>query len=484
MLALPGKPLLVEASITIAGQPFRMAREQRIQQLLTDLKRKPEAKAEAESTSDESESSENAEAEQSASDSSTDSKDNKASESEAPSDEAEDTEEESDEGDKPEVTPPSVPDYSLPSNVLERLRRQVKVTGEEISADELRWLLSNWVDGPNLLLLNDHFQRFRANQRPVFYILDRDRDGAVSANELAKAVASFEECDLNRNDIVDYAEIERSAEDPRRKVARHSGAGRLIFLLPYEQSASTTYARLAQACAANVGGDASTVPRFDADANGQFDPLELKALREATPDLAVTIAFVSDDPTKSKLTVEIPKAESDRQLPDVAVTGEVANEAVIVIIDGQLVELSAVQDGPSDQVSLGAVNDGYPLLAVIDPNDDGRFTIRERRTLTKQLATFDRNKDGTISSGEAQATIRVCFGLGATVHRELAELRRVDRKPQAPTEPCPGWFVRMDRNKDNDLSRQEFPGTDEQFAKLDADGDLLVSADEARNAQP
>ncbi|MEZ6088354.1 MAG: hypothetical protein R3C05_10080 [Pirellulaceae bacterium] len=37
----------------------------------------------------------------------------------------------------------------------------------------------------------------------------------------------------------------------------------------------------------------------------------------------------------------------------------------------------------------------------------------------------------------------------------------------------------MDRNQDSDLSRGEFPGTDEQFAALDADGDLLVSAAEA-----
>jgi hypothetical protein len=37
----------------------------------------------------------------------------------------------------------------------------------------------------------------------------------------------------------------------------------------------------------------------------------------------------------------------------------------------------------------------------------------------------------------------------------------------------------MDRNKDNDLTRGEFPGTDDQFAAIDADGDELISADEA-----
>ena len=34
---------------------------------------------------------------------------------------------------------------------------------------------------------------------------------------------------------------------------------------------------------------------------------------------------------------------------------------------------------PSDQISIGAVNDGYPMLPDLDPNDDGRLTVRELR---------------------------------------------------------------------------------------------------------
>ena len=120
-------------------------------------------------------------------------------------------------------------------------------------------------------------------------------------------------------------------------------------------------------------------------------------------------------------------------------------------------------------------------------NDAGRMQTvqtlaRELRSLVERLTKFDRDQDGELSLGETPATIRVCFGLGATVHQELAGLRRVERGPQTPVTPGPDWFVRMDRNKDNDLSRKEFPGTDEQFVTLDADGDQLVSADEALKA--
>jgi hypothetical protein len=37
----------------------------------------------------------------------------------------------------------------------------------------------------------------------------------------------------------------------------------------------------------------------------------------------------------------------------------------------------------------------------------------------------------------------------------------------------------MDRNADGDLSLREFPGTREQFARLDANGDGLIDAAEA-----
>jgi hypothetical protein len=80
---------------------------------------------------------------------------------------------------------------------------------------------------------------------------------------------------------------------------------------------------------------------------------------------------------------------------------------------------------------------------------------------------------------ETQAPIRVCFGLGPIIHRELAGIRSVHRTPAMPPTSGPEWFVRMDRNKDNDLTRGEFPGTDDQFAAMDADGDELISADEA-----
>jgi Ca2+-binding EF-hand superfamily protein len=68
--------------------------------------------------------------------------------------------------------------------------------------------------------------------------------------------------------------------------------------------------------------------------------------------------------------------------------------------------------------------------------------------------------------------------MGPFAHQALAGIRSVNSSAKSLVSG-PEWFVRMDRNKDGDLTRNEFPGTDEQFDRLNADGDEFVSAEEA-----
>jgi Ca2+-binding EF-hand superfamily protein len=400
LLALPSRPILIEAAITIDGRPFRMARESRIAEII---------KAATASAEDSGTSAEVAA---------------------EPADAAAPETENAEDAEKSELAQPSTRRYSLPSAPAEFVRRYLEATGREPSPAEVRWLLAERIDGPVLLILNDNFQRFRANQRPVFHVLDRDRDGAISPDELEQAVKSFQECDLNRDGIVDATEIAKAAADPRLKNFEPTAAGKLI-----DRAADAT----------------------------------------AAPDLTLAVSFNTADPAQSTIAVTAWGGE----LQVAAAAAEVNGETISIPRSDAILAFSAVQYGAGDQISLGAVNDGYPLLPVLDPNDDGRFTVRELRELVPRLRQFDRNQDGGLTADEIPPTIRICFGLGPFVHRELAGIRSVNRPSGAPAVQAPAWFARMDRNKDNDLTRAEFPGTDEQFQELDADQDGLISGQEA-----
>lgn len=493
LLALPSQPVLIDAIIMIDGEPFRMAREKRLMRILYQSQQEPLPIPDLETVTNVASDLFNkvrtvveaaAEAAPEESPAEPD-EDQKTPDSEPATDApAEDAAEgnnaeegDAEEGqDEPEpVNPPTVSPYSLPNTVPEQIRRYIAATEVTPTIEELRWLMTNWVEGPTVLLLNENFQRFRSNQRPVFNVLDQDRDGTVSEAELQMAVASFKEWDLNQNDIVDYGEIAEGADDPRLKKSRHAGPGKLVFRIPNTDSASTTYRRIATRYANDDQTATPLVPRFDTDSDGRFDESELEALRNAEADVRFTINFNSKDITSSRIELTAVSADFAKAADGATVKAD----GLSLPLGGTQVSFSAVQEDVSDQISVGAVNDGYPILPAIDPNDDGRFTIRELRSLVDRLKAFDRNGDGSLTSDEAQATIRVCFGLGPHVHKELAELRSVNPKPDTSVVVGPEWFERMDRNGDHDLSRSEFPGDDGQFAMVDANNDGLISSVEA-----
>ena len=311
ILALPAQPILIDATITIDGRPFLMARERRIQQILEDAAKpapevtQPPAETDAvvDAVGTESAPAATPDNEDTAGDSVSD---EDASEESSESDSASEddpatAQEEAAETTEPEEEPvasPTVPEYTLPATVAERVRRFVAATGEAATVDEVRWLLTNWVDGPVLLMLNDNFQRFRANQRPVFNVLDADRDGTISAGELANSVAAFEKCDFNRNDIVEYTELAKVANDPKLRKPQHSGPGKLIFRIPDESSAVAMYRRIAARYPTPNPGDQPLLPRFDVNANGKLDADELAVLKAAKPDLSFTIAFNTKTPAR------------------------------------------------------------------------------------------------------------------------------------------------------------------------------------------
>ncbi|MEO9593603.1 calmodulin [Rhodopirellula bahusiensis] len=453
-----GRPLRIDASIKIDGKPFDEVRSSYTTSTRTSALAPP-AKQDIEPVEEVTP---------------VDPPIADAPETEDPSDDDQEAEEENDDEDaeeKPPVTPATVAPYTMTTDTEESMRRFAEAIGDEPSDVDAKWLLDHWTLGPPLLVVHPYFQSFRSDQRPAFAVLDRNRDGTVSQEELAEAVESFRKCDANRDEVVDALEIAKAADSLRDPASVPASNGPLLWLtsdlIGINESDPLLY---------------ESVRSLDKDQDGTISDSEVKHWTDQPADIAWSIDFSTTSPDSAHVdVVGLAEDISAKIIPSEDSAGiDIELGSVTIRLCGvQHSSSPALAQSDSGQVSLGAIVDGYPLLPNLDPNDDGRFTIRELRELNQLLQVFDRDGDQTITRAESLPPIRVCIGLGPTAHLELADVRATTRPVPAPSVTAPEWFRRMDRNQDSDLSRSEFPGTDEQFRSLDADGDELIDANEA-----
>jgi Ca2+-binding EF-hand superfamily protein len=131
------------------------------------------------------------------------------------------------------------------------------------------------------------------------------------------------------------------------------------------------------------------------------------------------------------------------------------------------------------------------LFELADTDGDGRLSLRELRNMVKLLEKLDTNGDGVLTWDELPRHYRAEFGPGSGGGSDwdgrvlLASSFRVYQNGSMalPVRTAgPLWFRKMDRNQDGDVSRREFLGTDEEFRRIDTDGDGLISAEEATRA--
>lgn len=162
--------------------------------------------------------------------------------------------------------------------------------------------------------------------------------------------------------------------------------------------------------------------------------------------------------------------------------------------DGKLVmdELTEfIKDQTAVQQSrllLSVTHNSRSLFERLDANSDRRLSPREFREGYLRLRQADADRDGRISrtdlSGDYVLTLEVARAALFTENAMAMPSPRAAAAPPPAPRAGPGWFQRMDRNGDGDVSRREFLGGLELFKRLDPNRDGLISSREAKVLEP
>ncbi len=124
---------------------------------------------------------------------------------------------------------------------------------------------------------------------------------------------------------------------------------------------------------------------------------------------------------------------------------------------------------------------GPCLFDLLDTNRDKHLGARELRDAWKTLSRWDADKDGAISKQEVPRLFQVVLCCGRP-SRQLAFENEKGPDPAEKGRAGPLWFRKMDVNGDGDISRREWLGSEEDFARIDTDGDGLIDLKEAEKA--
>jgi Ca2+-binding EF-hand superfamily protein len=141
-------------------------------------------------------------------------------------------------------------------------------------------------------------------------------------------------------------------------------------------------------------------------------------------------------------------------------------------------ELAAAQN---TQVRASMTYDESGLFQHLEQSGDNRLSLREMRAAPERLRSFDKNQDGQITADEVPLSFALSFSLGFNFVQGGRPVVSPQNNSPKKTE-APNWFTKMDNNGDGDLTMKEFLGDKAQFEAIDTNKDGFIEPKEANAA--
>jgi Ca2+-binding EF-hand superfamily protein len=331
-----------------------------------------------------------------------------------------------------------------------------------------------------------------AAARQVLAHYDKNKNGKLSRDEIGLDEALFNQLDVNRDGQLDNKEFAAFF----RRDADLELVGRLGAADAKQQQIATFLKNV------GLGGQPVRAEIFNPDKRAM--PLAGKVKRQSPVALGLTLGdagidlSVSDQSfpqfgnLKQFYTQQFKQADTDKKgVIDMkkAQTAQFLDQIFPLADrdgDGKLTEkeLNAYLDmqvqGSGSQTQLTITDEGRNLFDVLDANGDGRLSIRELRSAWERMKPLAKSTAG-LTRDDVSRRLEVSIGPSQGRRFRVVQARNVMRQQvRGGNKSAPLWFTKMDRNNDGDISPREFIGRAEDFRKLDADGDGLISIEEAR----
>jgi Ca2+-binding EF-hand superfamily protein len=418
---------------------------------------------------------------------------------------------------------------------------------------EARHFMAQFSQGPTFLLggaptslrvVAGVVQPAPDNKPDLLKLLDTDSSKSLDVGELAATMTRLKSRDADDNDVLEAAEVSGTPAVGMVRVAAAPGStqpptGTLLLgptatedsILGVSRKYHDDRGRLVSDCFPLCP---ELFAFLDKNQSGQIDIDELMALNNSPPHIDLTVDLANRKPGAGlkivRLAPTIQKAADEKdndvlELPGVRISLAASGQRPRVASYDSLVKSLLMQfdkdgngyldktelpplpgqfemydengDGKaypeeiaagyvrqnapqSTQVVASVIHQGNSLFQTLDTNRDGRLGLREMRAAAARLAALDKNQDQVIAGDEIPESFTVSFGLGGTGVRVDQPVIVSSPGARPASGRGPQWFIGMDRNGDGDVTLKEFLGTEADFQRLDANGDGLLDAQEAK----
>jgi Ca2+-binding EF-hand superfamily protein len=337
----------------------------------------------------------------------------------------------------------------------------------------------------------------RANSR-VWQLVDADRSGGLSKDELAAAPARFWSFDADDDRVITMPELaslreQLEAQNPMMATTYTTPEVDLHAALylesdkeldRLESALGSLYSPRQTIGVTSLGNQTRLFDTLDVNSDGWLEKQELADFLTVEPHLKLAIDFTTPDtPQKPPATLAVRE-----HAPDVQLIAQ-AKDHVVLSIGGTRLILSARDVAPGatsgqsvdrSQIRVMAHDQYDALFGELDANADGRLGEREIASCSERLLAKDTSGDGQLGADEVTYSMIVAFLRGERPNEQSFYVPPTVATPLTD-KPASTWFVRADFNRDGDISRREFLGSLDQFSQLDTNGDNYIGPEEAAN---